>query len=114
MIHIINASTVANLTNLKHIKLPDMIFRDIKVCGEGVFATYFNASSREDGGVHVTRRYNAATDSLEFLRHIKRKSRQQLYLECCHEEVPFVNSDSSVTPPPPFPCNVNLSRHGTV
>ena len=38
----------------------DLNFKEVKVCGEGVFATYYNLSDRSDGGVHVTSR-NATT-----------------------------------------------------
>ncbi len=52
------------ITGLAGVKLKlmvrDLNFKDVKVCGEGVFATYYNLSDRSDGGVHVTSR-NATT-----------------------------------------------------
>ena len=77
MIHVIDASNIRNLTTLAHIRVRNLNFKDVKVCGEGVFATYYNLSDRSDGGVHVTKRYNAAAESMQHLHNIKCKSGQQ-------------------------------------
>ena len=73
MINVIDASDLANLTTLDHISLPDLMFTDVKVCGQAVFATYGNRWSGDYGGVYVTRRYNTTTKSLQLLHNIQRK-----------------------------------------
>ncbi|XP_076449593.1 uncharacterized protein LOC143285995 isoform X2 [Babylonia areolata] len=70
VLHVINASDVANLTSLKHVRMTELELTDVKICGGAVFVSYRNDSNKLRGGVRVYKPYDEQLGGMTLVHDI--------------------------------------------